>query len=39
MELLSAPGLEHPLAERPGIEPPPAVVDRGLTERFRLRPN
>jgi pimeloyl-ACP methyl ester carboxylesterase len=43
-ELLSVPGLEHALAERPGIEPAPqsvgaAVVDRGLTEWFRLRLN
>jgi hypothetical protein len=44
VELLSVPGLAHPLADQPGVEPAPqsplaAVVDRGLTEWFRLRLN
>ncbi|MCK2238755.1 MULTISPECIES: S9 family peptidase [unclassified Crossiella] len=39
-ELLSIPGLAHPLAEEPGIEPAPQlplarVVDTGLTTWFR----
>ncbi|WP_414943597.1 alpha/beta hydrolase family protein [Amycolatopsis sp. cmx-11-32] len=39
-ELLSIPGLEHPLAEEPGIEPAPQLpsareVDAGLTAWFR----
>ncbi|WP_147129942.1 alpha/beta hydrolase family protein [Nocardia ninae] len=39
-ELLSIPGLAHPLAEEPGIEPAPQLptaraVDAGLTEWFR----
>ncbi|MBN6038192.1 alpha/beta hydrolase [Amycolatopsis sp. 195334CR] len=39
-ELLSIPGLAHPLAEEPGIEPAPQLplareVDAGLTEFFR----
>ena len=41
-ELLSVPGLAHPLADQPGIEPAPqlplaAIVDRGLTEWFARR--
>ncbi|WP_437096032.1 alpha/beta hydrolase family protein [Streptomyces sp. enrichment culture] len=39
-ELLSVPGLAHPLAEEPGIEPAPQLppareVDAGLTRWFR----
>jgi dienelactone hydrolase len=39
-ELLSIPGLAHPLADEPGIEPAPQLppareVDTGLTEWFR----
>ncbi|WP_153034247.1 S9 family peptidase [Amycolatopsis sp. YIM 10] len=39
-ELLSIPGLAHPLADEPGIEPAPQLprtreVDAGLTEWFR----
>ncbi|GGP66617.1 peptidase [Saccharothrix coeruleofusca] len=39
-ELLSIPGLAHPLAEEPGIEPAPQLptaraVDTGLTDWFR----
>lgn len=41
-ELLSVPGLAHPLAEEPGIEPAPQSalareVDAGLTAWFRRR--
>ncbi|MBF6174885.1 alpha/beta hydrolase family protein [Nocardia blacklockiae] len=41
-ELLSIPGLAHPLADEPGIEPAPQTplareVDAGLTEWFRRR--
>lgn len=41
-ELLSIPGLAHPLAEEPGIEPAPQLplareVDAGLTAWFRRR--
>ncbi|MCX4671100.1 alpha/beta hydrolase [Streptomyces sp. NBC_01381] len=41
-ELLSIPGLAHPLAEEPGIEPAPQLpvareVDAGLTRWFRRR--
>jgi hypothetical protein len=44
VELLSVPGLAHPLADQPGIEPAPqspsaAAVDRALTDWFRLRLN
>ena len=43
-ELLSVPGLAHPLADQPGIDPAPqlplaAVVDRGLTEWFGTKLN
>jgi hypothetical protein len=39
-ELLSIPGLAHPLADEPGIEPAPqrplaCEVDAGLTAWFR----
>lgn len=39
-ELLSIPGLAHPLADEPGIEPAPQLplareVDAGLTRWFR----
>jgi len=42
VELLSVPGLAHPLADPPGIEPAPqlplaAEVDRGVTEWFRAK--
>jgi dipeptidyl aminopeptidase/acylaminoacyl peptidase len=41
-ELLSIPGLAHPLADEPGIEPAPQLplareVDAGLTRWFRRR--
>ena len=41
-ELLSIPGLAHPLADEPGIEPAPQLplareVDAGLTTWFRRR--
>ncbi|MFI9389008.1 alpha/beta hydrolase family protein [Kutzneria sp. NPDC052558] len=44
VELLSVPGLKHPLAEPPGIEPAAqlplaAAVDRGVSEWFRTRLN
>ena len=40
IELLSIPGLAHPLADEPGIEPAPQMpaaraVDAGLTTWFR----
>jgi hypothetical protein len=44
VELLSVPGLAHPLADPPGIEPAPqlplaAEVDRGVSAWFRARLN